>query len=83
MRVCQAKKVGLSGRRGFSCWPKQTLNTFTIGGFFRPEGWEALLAKKKEEVGNLDLSSPFLQREWVQGLSSLPFAGLCLPPSKG
>lgn len=45
--LCQAKKVGLSGRSGFSCWPKQTLNTFTIGGFFRPGGWEALLAKKK------------------------------------
>ena len=35
--LCQAKKVGLSGRSGFSCWPKQTLNTFTIGGFFRPD----------------------------------------------
>ena len=45
--LCQAKKVVLSGRSGF-CRPT---DTFMVRGFFRPGGWEALLAKKKEEGG--------------------------------
>lgn len=37
-------------------------------GIFRPGGWEALLAKKEEGAGNLDLPSPLRLRGWVKGL---------------
>ena len=78
--LCQAKKVDLSGRSGFSCWPKQTLNTFTIGGFFRPGGWEALLAKKKRGSGE---PRPFLSLPSERMGSGAFVSSFCrpLPPS--
>ena len=78
--LCQSKKVDLSGRSGFSCWPKQKLNTFTIGGFFRPGGWEALLAKKKRGSGE---PRPFLSLPSERMGSGAFVSSFCrpLPPS--
>ena len=70
----------MSGRSGFSCWPKQKLNTFTIGGFFRPGGWEALLAKKKRGSGE---PRPFLSLPSERMGSGAFVSSFCrpLPPS--
>lgn len=79
--LCQAKGVGERGRSGFPLGPKQTHWDIHDGGTFRPGDWEALLAKKKEKEGNPRPSFPFPRREWVQGLRSLPCAGLWCPLS--